>query len=175
MTVTGWVVSRSRRPLLFIDIDGVLNRLVHHLSHAQKDYVAREVFNRRLGRTFTLFMDPADGPRLLSLTDVVDLAWGTTWEDEANESIGPWLGLPELPVAVREPGELAKAAGVMREAGDRPFAWLDDDLGHMRTDLLAEHPQPTLPIHVDPITGLTDAHIRQVRQWAENVTEKSSS
>lgn len=164
------------KPLLFIDVDGVLNRLVHRLSDQdQADYVPFEVFNQRMGLTFTLFMDPADGPRLLSLTDVVGLAWGSTWEHEANESIGPWLGLPELPVAVRRFNEVHKAPGVMRLAGDRPFAWLDDDLGHMRTDLLAEHPQPTLPIHVDPITGLTDAHIRQVRQWAENVTKESSS
>lgn len=164
--------SVDKLPLLFIDVDGVLNRLVLGLSTIPEHLIYREVLNREAGRTFPLFMDRADKDRLLSLTDVVDLAWGTTWEHEANESIGPWLGVPVLPVATRI-GELSKVPGLRRVAGDRPFAWLDDDIWRQDHDLLAEHPKPVLPVDVDEITGLTDAHIRQVREWAENITKEA--
>lgn len=160
------------KPLLFIDVDGVLNRLVLGHQDIPEHLVYREVFNREAGTSFPLYMDRADTDRLLSLTDVVDLAWGTTWEHEANESIGPWLGLPKLPVATS--GEdFSKVPGMRRLAGDRPFAWLDDDIWPQDCRLLEQHPAPVLPVRVNEVVGLTDEHIRQVRQWAETINEES--
>lgn len=153
------------RPLVFIDVDGVLNRLVHRAPNVPDHLARRRVYNAGSGRTFTLFMDRADKDRLLSLTDVADLAWGTTWEHEANQRIGSWLGLPRLPVATREHRERSKALGIRRLAGDRPFAWLDDDLWAADRGFLSEHPAPALAVEVDPVAGLADEHIEAVRAW----------
>lgn len=162
------------KPLLFIDVDGVLNRLVLGLPDIPEHLTYREVLHRESGGTFPLHMDRADADRLLSLTDVVDLAWGTTWEHEANETIGPWLGLPKLPVATR--GEdFSKVPGMRRLAGNRPFAWLDDDIWAQDYRLLEQHPAKVLPVKVDEVTGLTDEHIAQVRQWAQSLRVEDRS
>ncbi|WP_405773908.1 hypothetical protein [Streptomyces sp. NBC_01538] len=95
------------RPLLLLDVDGPLNpfraRLLRH-----RGYVTRRVHpsnwsarqkpgSRRLRRGLRIRLHPGHGARLLALP--YDLAWATTWMHEANEMIGPVIGLPTaLPV-----------------------------------------------------------------------------
>ncbi|GAA2384467.1 hypothetical protein GCM10010170_093800 [Dactylosporangium salmoneum] len=123
--------------------------------------------NPLLGR-----LDPADGPRLLSLPG--DLVWATTWGANANEVIAPRLGLPAIPV-VEWPGEDDeppapgvhwKTAGLARWAAGRPFVWLDDEIGDAdRRWVAAHHPGPALLHRVDPAAGLSGADVGAVRQW----------
>lgn len=88
----------TARPLLYLDVDGVLNPL------APSD-PARFVRHETGGPAVRLF--PEHGEWLRELSARYELVWATTWEHLANEHLGPLLGLPELPVvefsAYRQP------------------------------------------------------------------------
>lgn len=156
------------KPLLFIDVDGVLNREVSNSQAHKRGLLSINVTASSSGWKYKLHLDRADTDRLLSLTDVFDLAWGTTWEHDANTLIAPQLGLPtDLPVAVVEPGDqISKAPGIARLADGLPFVWLDDHVDSFDRGLLVDYPASWLVIDVDDVTGLTDDHIGQARAWA---------
>ena len=117
------------RPLILVDVDGVLNvaasaavrrRLCYHEGWRQK----RVELN--VG-AFRLFWNPASGPLLRKLADETgaELAWGTTWEEYANLVVGPLVGLPRLPVCPVADFP-HKANGIVPWTGGRPFVWFDD-------------------------------------------------
>ena len=103
----------ERRPLLFLDVDDPLNPFAAKPTRRPDGYEKHRMAPRRWmeaerewlrakGRPFKrakplrVWLNPAHGPALLDLP--VELVWATTWEQEANEWIGPVLGLPALPV-----------------------------------------------------------------------------
>lgn len=91
-----WGIGRVRRPgsrpvawpLLYLDIDGVLNPL-------SPDPVQ---FTEHTIDALTVNLSPEHGAWLKELAECYELVWATTWEHHANEHVGPLLGLPELPV-----------------------------------------------------------------------------
>ncbi|MFJ8107538.1 hypothetical protein [Streptomyces sp. NPDC096132] len=115
-------------------------------------------------------LDPALGPRLLALGCAP--VWATTWLDDANDLLAPWLGLPPLPV-VEWPDEEAPAGGLhwktrtlVAWAAGRPFVWLDDEVTDAdRAWVAAEHPAPPLLHRVDHRYGLTDGDFAVVEGW----------
>lgn len=109
--------SLSPEPILFIDVDGVLNRLTPPSTGAVAPHSGCAPFGLNLSQ--------GHGPALLALTDRFELVWATMWMEQANEYIGPAIGLPELPW-VDFSGWDAKAGALQEYAGDRPFVWLDD-------------------------------------------------
>ncbi|MFI1769479.1 hypothetical protein ACH41H_46775 [Streptomyces sp. NPDC020800] len=78
---------KPKRPLLFLDVDG---QLLPFGDDPQRD-LAGTASNSHLAR-----LNPQIGPRLAALP--CDLAWATTWEEEANIELAQRLGLPQLPV-----------------------------------------------------------------------------
>lgn len=149
------------RPLAFIDIDGVLNRCCSN-SQARKRRLVR-VHGWTGGSRWPLWLDPADRGRIDRISEVFEPAWGTTWEDDAWLEVGSRLGFRQFDVIARtEMHERSKAPGVVRAASGRPFVWFDDDT--LACEIDAE--QPHLVIEVEPIQGLTDAHIEAALEWA---------
>ena len=70
---------------------------------------------------------------LQRLADCFQLVWCTAWEDHAAEFLAPYLGLPALPVIsfdepIGDDGHW-KWPAIETFVGDRPFAWIDDELG----------------------------------------------
>jgi hypothetical protein len=154
--------------LLFLDVDGPLIPFVH-----------RAMSDADPGNPLLARLDPADGPRLLSLG--CELVWATTWMAGANAVIGPRLGLPPLPVldlpaAGDEPalhGLHWKTAHITAWANGRPFVWLDDEIsGIDRWWVEAQHPGPALLHRVDPRVGLTGDDFAGVRAWVERARGK---
>src|SRR5512132_846417 len=102
-----------------------------------------------------------------------ELAWASAWEHHANLILAPALGLPSLPV-VRftdpAPGEVGegwagrtwKLPSVQRFAGDRPLAWVDDDLHADAYAWAVLRRIPAKLIGTDPRLGLTDHDIRSL-------------
>lgn len=103
------------------------------------------------------------------------LVWATTWEQEANEWIGPHIGLPELPFvpwpaaqerADEQDGRYWKTRFVAEYAADRPFAWFDDQISQIDARWCAEnHPAASLLQWIDPAYGIRDRDLAVVRRW----------
>ncbi|MFD4571698.1 hypothetical protein ACFWNK_10730 [Streptomyces sp. NPDC058417] len=159
-------------PLLFLDVDGPL--IPFGGPGPYPEYGADRTpppAHPLLSR-----IDPALGPRLLALRCAP--VWATTWGTDANTVVGPWLGLPPLPVLPVEDdpdGPQAPVRGLhwktlplLARAAGRPFVWLDDEIGEAdRTWVAAAHPAPALLHRVDPQHGLTDADFATVRAWLD--------
>ncbi|HUQ59120.1 HAD domain-containing protein [Lentzea sp.] len=146
------------RPILFLDVDGPLLPFGHGVA----------------GTPGLARLDPRHGPRLAALP--CELIWATTWMDEANDEIAPLLGLPELPVATWPDDPATEDADARRGlhwktrrlvalAGDRPFAWVDDEIGEKDRAWVGRHHSRALLHAVDPRLGLTDADYLALDAW----------
>ncbi|GGS08089.1 hypothetical protein GCM10010269_54030 [Streptomyces humidus] len=150
--------------LLFLDVDGTL--IPFGGTDPYPRYGPPSPAHPLLSR-----LDPALGPRLLALG--CELTWATTWTDDANTLLAPWLGLPALPVAYWPDEDEPPAAGVhwkarplVRLAAGRPFVWLDDEITDVDHDwVAARHPAPALLHRVHPARGLRDADLAAVAEW----------
>lgn len=161
------------KPWLLIDVDGVLNPnplMSGHLSErfAAQGFNVHKIRSKDFQWSFNVGLNPAHGEWLLAMTDVFRLGWATSWEHEANTKIGPKIGLPELPVApVGNHGY--KVAGILTLVGSDPFVWLDDCASPRETWELGNlHQGKHLVIDIDPYVGLTEDHLANAREWAQN-------
>ncbi|MEU5097738.1 HAD domain-containing protein [Streptomyces sp. NPDC020996] len=171
--------------LLFLDIDGTL--IPFGGAAPYPVYASRRV-SPRLAASHPLLtrVDPALGPKLAALGCA--LVWATTWDDDANECLAPWLDLPPLPLvtwpddAVDDvPAEAYrddrpagathwKTRPLVAWAAGRPFVWLDDELTDAdRAWVAVHHPAPALLHRVDHRSGLTDRDFATVEAWLGGV------
>jgi hypothetical protein len=159
----------EERPLLLLDVDGVLNPLGRRARGFRRYDVTVD------DTVYTVFLNRRHGADLLALAEETgaELAWATTWEHLANQWIGPRVGLPRLPV-VELGGDVFATRGVMFKTPyvasfvkGRPFVWFDDAVGPLDVLYLQEHPDvgEFLLIEIDRDRGLTDEHLDQARAW----------
>lgn len=143
------------RPLLLLDVDGVL--------------VVVPGLSDDVGSDPALTLPPGAGEWFAQLAEAFDIVWATTWIDMANRVVAPRLGLPPLPaIAFRLDARAptSKLRSVIDSVGDRPCAWLDDDLHEDADTWAAGREVPTLLIHVEGGTGLTRRHVDRLLGWA---------
>ncbi len=159
------------RPLLLLDVDGPLNPWAAKTPPAgYAEYRWR--LSRWSRKTQHAWLNPAHGPALRELAGRLDaeLVWATSWEHRANVTVGPVLGLPELPVIgfrAYEGQPVWKYAAVGRFAAGRPVAWFDDDFAlhrSAREAFLERRREVTALIAVDPAVGLTAEHLAAAEQ-----------
>jgi hypothetical protein len=166
------------RPLILVDVDGVLNVITSSAERRRLCY--HEGWRQRKvdvgGLAFRLTVNPAHGPELrrLAAETGAELAWGTTWEDDANRFVGPLVGLPELPVCPVA-GFPHKAHGVIAWTAGRPFVWFDDepDAAEVTAELAVG--QPHLVVLVDETEGLTEQQLAGAREWLLALTPEVSN
>jgi hypothetical protein len=183
------------KPILFLDVDGVLN-VDYHRGTPRKGTIVREIPLGHPQHVYTVYLDPSHGPWLNELTEHFELVWATTWEDEANEYLLEHLGLPPLPVVPftaeaelrlplpdllpqpkfsdRHNTWIWKAPSVLRYAGDRPFYWFDDDFSLLHDHLWAEKRNETVPTyleHVRPHKGLMRHHVEKAILWVQSLED----
>lgn len=149
-------------PLIFVDVDGVLNPITPSESHARLDLTLP-------GGAFTVFLSPNHGEDLLQLAleTNAELVWGTMWEDHANEYVGPNVGLPYLPVMKIYRAKMSsllgqdKAYSAQLYAKGRKFVYFDDekDIGYHLQGSNCKH------IWVDPEYGLKEDHLVKAREF----------
>ena len=152
------------RPLIFLDVDGPL---IPFAPRPGNPHVTDDGGNPLLNR-----LDPADGRALRALPG--DLVWATTWTHDANEVVGPRLGLPELPVvewpdddaSVTPYGLHWKTITLSRWADGRSFVWLDDEITDAdRAWVAAHHPERALLHRVDAQVGLSERDFAALERW----------
>lgn len=154
------------RPLLLIDVDGVLNPSMSNSEAKRRGFMTRHAHDSH-GWRYRLFLHNDHGRWLKAMTDQFELVWATTWEHTANVAIGPKIGLPELPVVEFDfvQDQDSKVPGIVRFTQGRPFVWLDDDATDYDRELLEQNPKGLL-IDIDHRVGLTPEHLEAARSWA---------
>ena len=173
------------RPWLFLDVDGVLNPFVEierlPPGYALHDVIiapdSRQLARSERGRELTIALNTAHGEWLRDLAVDFDLVWATAWGEHANEHISPRLGLPRLPVVIPHPLGLyrsAKRPAIIDFAKERPLAWIDDainsiDFQWARSRRGGSSGVPTRLVKVRPEVGLTEAHIEELRRFAQSL------
>jgi len=166
----------SDKPLLFIDVDGVLNPDSTSAGRRPDGYMTHRMrpsgpWQDTRHKALRVWLNPSHGSYLMGLP--FELVWGTTWEDEANEWIAPHLGLPELPVVHfenklgrRVHGVHWKTPDLVKYAAGRPFAWLDDEITARDGEYVREHHRaPSALVQVSPFVGLTEDHLHHLHVW----------
>lgn len=159
----------SDRPLLLIDVDGVLSLFGF-------DATSRPPGRGSLVDGVPHWLSLEAAAALRRLIPHFDPVWCTGWEDRADEHL-PYLldlpgGWPHVPIkAARGPGRGVaghwKLDAIDAFAGrDRPLAWIDDDLDAECSAWAAARPAPTLLVHVPAAAGLTQAEADQLESWA---------
>jgi hypothetical protein len=161
---------QNQPPILFVDVDGVISLFgfapdVGELPGPLHwiDGVAHCI--------------PEDiGGRLVTLAERFELVWATGWEERANEYLPHLLRLPfgDLPWLSFEGRAVFgsahwKVEAIDRYAGDRPAAWIDDNLGEECHAWAQGRAAPTLLIETSPPVGLTDEHVSELLNWADRV------
>jgi len=158
------------RPLVLVDVDGVLNPARSHAPGYRGNWVFPG------GLAHRLLLNPSHGQILTELAEVAgaELVWASYWRNRANTWVAPRVGLPPLPFVPiprrwgprtrPSPGSW-KACHVAVWAGQKPFVWFEDDADAVSR--LASQPGlgRHLMVKVDPVTGLTDSHVEQARAW----------
>jgi hypothetical protein len=167
------------KPILFLDVDGVLNPEPVTSGRRPEGYQTHRMrpsgwVNPRV-KPLKVWLNPAHGAALLSLPCA--LVWATAWEHEANEWIAPHIGLPKLPVVTFGTGDRPhpnmhwKTADLVRYTAGCPFAWLDDEMNvtydgaYIRANTTASFKL----VRVPPLKGLLDEHLSEIRTWAEGL------
>jgi len=127
-----------RRPVLLLDVDGVVNAL--RPAGEWADYVMVEVVGG--GVTWPITYSPTVVRRLNAIhaDGLAEIRWLTTWEDEAASNIAPALGFLDFVVAGVQVDHRPTGFGeswwkwTVAKAYDperQPLAWVDDDLGFL--------------------------------------------
>ena len=149
------------KPLLLLDIDGVL-------SPDAARSVPVGFVEYELGE-YQVRLAHEHGGWLRSLGSDFELVWATSWEQDANRLISPLLDLPVLPFVEFTKGRAAgtwKLPAVADFVGDRPCAWIDDELESDADVWARARARPTLLLRADPARGLTDGHVAELRRFA---------
>jgi hypothetical protein len=171
--LTGRSSRRSSKPLLMIDIDGVLSLFgFSPLAPPNGSFHSIDGIPHLISATA--------GEHLLRLGDEFELVWASGWEEKANEYLPLLLGLGgELPFLrfERSPGRSNahwKLDAIEAYAGARPLAWVDDAFNAACHEWSAARSVPTLLVSTTPEHGLTSLEVDLLVSWAAELSESSS-
>ena len=116
------------------------------------------------------------GARLVTLAERFELVWATGWEDRANEHLPFILKLPfrDLPSLSFDGSAVFGSAhwkvGAINEyAGDRPAAWVDDNIDETCLEWAENRDAATLIVQTSSAEGLTDEHVSELLRWADEL------
>ena len=155
-------------PILFVDVDGVISLWGFPAGEAPGAFHQVDGILHCIGRDA--------GPRLKLLARRFDLVWATGWEEKANEYLPRLLELDarDLPVVTFDGRAVFGSAhwkvdAIDEYAGDRPAAWIDDNLDESCRAWAAGRPAPTLLVQTTAAVGITDEDVGRLLRFADEV------
>ncbi len=124
-------ISKSK-PIILLDVDGVINMVGRDKIALQlwPDCVRSNQIKIRWCKAFDVFYSPAMIQRINQWNKVAEIRWLTSWNDAANDSLAPAVGLDQF-VFARDPkmSKLDYAVKTAEEVGsDTLVIWIDDEL-----------------------------------------------
>jgi hypothetical protein len=188
----------TQRPLLLLDIDGVLNvfgawGLVRGPADREGRLVPPSSGYRVARANGWNLLIPADAQRWVARLEAhLDIVWSTMWAANAVEHFAPIAGFGAtwdwIDFTAHADGPLGrrwgvgvgdhKHAGIVATAADRPAVVVDDDLAPI-TRLWASAREdegiPTMTIKPDPAVGLTASDVDAVVDFARRVAGEGTN
>jgi len=166
------IAADSERPILAVDIDGVLSLFGFDATPESSDFEFHLVSG-----TMHCFSSAA-GRRVQDLAHDFDIVWATGWEHGVEE-LSELLGFPEWPYltfkgAARFGSADWKLAPLQKYARGRPLAWIDDSLDEACYEWARDRPEPTLLIEVESHVGLQQVHVEALAAWAKSLAAERS-
>jgi hypothetical protein len=154
-------------PILFVDVDGVISLF----GFAPGDGTLPGPLYWIDGVAHCI---PEEiGERLRSVAEEFELVWATGWEERANEHLPfllklPFRDLPSLTFDGRAVFGSAhwKLDAIDEYAGDRPAAWIDDNIDDTCLAWARAREAPTLIVETESSKGMTDEHVTLLLAWA---------
>ena len=152
----------SVKPLLFVDVDGVLSLFGFAEIPGPLSWIDGVAH----------YIPPESGPRLARLAERYELVWATGWEEKANEYLPHLLQLPfkDLPTLSFDGAAVFgtahwKLGPIAAYAGERPLAWIDDSLDEECEEWARNRRAPTLLVQTESPVGITDEHVDLLLGW----------
>ncbi len=161
------------QPILAVDVDGVISLF------GFDEPPDREVASFQLIDGMVHCISLAAGERLKRLAEHYDLVWATGWEDRANDSLAPLIGLPDLPFlsfdgAARFGSAHWKLGPLDEYAGDRALAWIDDSFDESCYEWAQQRAAETLLVPTESPLGLEEAQTEALLIWARQLKRESN-
>jgi hypothetical protein len=169
-TRTAGGVQAASRPLLMVDIDGVISLFAMPGRSWADRRTSEGSFHSIEG--IPHFLSSIAATHLLALGAHFDLVWASGWEEKAGEHLPHLLGLPKgLPFlrfarAVGKSNAHWKLDAIEAFAGGRPLAWIDDAFNDACHEWARERSALTLLVKTEPEHGLTSTEAQLLREWS---------
>jgi len=165
-------MRKNRKPLLFMDIDGVLS-LFGFASDSRPEGVWLNVDG------IVHLISATAAEHLQRLGAAYEVVWCSGWEEKANEHLLAPLALagplPFLTFPPIDDDRHWKLASIEAHAVQRPLAWVDDAHDGGCHAWAADRQAPTFLVATDPAVGLTQAQVEELERWARELRPSSSA
>jgi hypothetical protein len=175
-------IPRTEKPLLFLDVDGVISlfgfREGYGLAAGDAPFKGCPPGRLHSINGVMHYISTACAVHLERLAARYELVWASGWEETANEYLPHLLGLPgHLPYLtfdgrVRAGPAHWKIDAIDEYAAERPLAWIDDNVDESCHVWAEQREAPTLIIETVRHEGMHDHHVELLLGWAEELTAR---
>lgn len=156
-------------PLLLLDVDGVLSPFGEIPRWRSK--CLEPIATGGYAGTFLIDRDVTSRLARMHDSGIVEVEWCTSWESDARDFLGPFLGAPYPDLHVHYSRDVAdtrvwfkqQAAQTRLDEGRR-VVWCDDDIPSHDISAIADHPR-LLAVEPDKGIGLTVDDLDRIDAW----------